>query len=75
MLTVVVVVVSNPVPHGNFMIVLDTLYHQRWRLQVLTILKVLGKGSSGKREKGNLQKELGCLYGPLHIWASFPDLL
>lgn len=49
MLTVVVVV-SNPAPHGNFMMVLDTLNHQRWRLQVLTILKVLGKGYSGKRE-------------------------
>lgn len=64
MLTVVVVVVSTPVPHGNFMMVLDTLNQQRWRLQVLTILKVLGKGYSGKREKGNLEQELGCLYGP-----------
>lgn len=64
MLTVVVVVVSNPVPHGNFMMVLDTSNYQRWRLQVLIILKVLGKGYSGKREKGKLEQELGCLYGP-----------
>lgn len=48
MLTVVVVVVvSNPVPHGNFMMVLDALNHQR-RLQVLPVLKMLGKGYSGR---------------------------
>lgn len=64
MLTVVVVVVSDPVPHGNFMMVLDTLNHQRWRLQVLTILKMLGKSYSGKKDKGNPEQELECPYGP-----------
>lgn len=44
---VVVVVVSNPAPHGNCMIVLDAPKHQRWRLRVLPILKVLGGGYDG----------------------------
>lgn len=48
MLAVVVVIVdSNPAPHGNCMIVLDALNHQRWRLRVLPILKVLGRGCDG----------------------------
>lgn len=51
MLTVVVVVDSNPVPHDNFMMVLDALNHQRWMLQVLTILKCQGKVTVGKGRK------------------------
>lgn len=37
------VAVTNPVLHGNFMMVLDALNHQRWWLHILHLL-MLGEG-------------------------------